>query len=70
MRAPVNRSELVTEERTPIFFSGAPATTPAVAPGTRNALMPRGPGSPVLAISRKKSAMDPWVIQAFSPSTT
>ena len=35
----------------PIFFSGAPKLSPSASPGTRNALMPRAPGSPVRAIT-------------------
>ena len=35
----------------PIFFSFAPNERPGVSPGTRNAVMPRAPGSPVRAMT-------------------
>jgi hypothetical protein len=35
----------------PIFFSGAAALTPSASAGTRNAVIPRGPSSPVRAMT-------------------
>ncbi|MGX1253993.1 hypothetical protein RKD48_006504 [Streptomyces ambofaciens] len=39
------------EPFSPIFFSGTAALSPSASPGTRKAVMPRGPSSPVRAMT-------------------
>ncbi len=48
-RTPSKWSWAVGEPFIPIFFSGIAAFSPSASPGTRKAVMPRAPSTPVLA---------------------
>ncbi len=50
-RTPSKWTWAVGEPFMPIFFSGAAALSPSASPGTRNAVIPRGPSSPVRAMT-------------------
>ena len=70
-RHSVNVSSTVGEPRMPIFFSSLPTANPGVPFSTTNALIPFAPFSgSVTAKTVTMSAMLPWVIQIFVPSST
>ena len=54
----------------PIFFSFGPNDRPSASAGTRNALMPRAPGSPVRAMTTYTDASPAPEMNCFTPVST